>query len=88
MKKITGLFLFFMLLFIGNGLAGTVNLITKEELKAELGSGNLVILDVRTGRDWSTSEFKIPGAIRASSNEFDSWSDTYDKGKKFVLYCA
>jgi rhodanese-related sulfurtransferase len=88
MKRITGLSLILFLLFTGSVFASSVGLISKEELKAELGSENVIVLDVRAGRDWSTSEFKIPGAIRASGSEFASWADSYDKGKKIVLYCA
>lgn len=63
-------------------------LITKEELKGMLGDANLVILDTRTGRDWKSSEFKIKGAVRANPYAFDSWSGTYAKDQKLVLYCA
>ena len=62
--------------------------ITKEELKAQLGSPDIMILDVRTGTDWNSSEFKIKGAVRADPNEFDKWAEIYPKDKKFVLYCA
>ena len=65
--------------------AGTI---TKEELKAQLGSPDILILDVRSGTDWNSSEFKIKGAVRAGPNEFDKWAETYPKDKKFVLYCA
>lgn len=88
MKRITGLSLIFFFLFTGSVFAGSVGLMSKEELKAELGSENVIVLDVRAGRDWSTSEFKIPGAVRASGSEFASWADSYDKDKKIVLYCA
>ncbi len=88
MKRITGLSLILFFLFTGSVFAGSVGLISKEELKADIGSENVIVLDVRAGRDWSTSEFKIPGAIRASGSDFNSWSDSYDKDKKIVLYCA
>jgi rhodanese-related sulfurtransferase len=61
---------------------------TKEELKTQLDSPDIVILDVRTGGDWKTSEFKIKGAVRANPQEFDKWADVYPKNKKLVLYCA
>jgi rhodanese-related sulfurtransferase len=88
MKRITVLTSILFFLFTCSVFAGSVGLISKEELKADLGSDNVIILDVRAGRDWSTSEFKIPGAIRASGSDFGTWSDSYDKGKKIVLYCA
>ncbi len=68
--------------------ATEVGIITKEELKAQLDNSDIVLLDVRTGKDWKSSEFKIKGAIRANPNDFDEWSGTYPKDKKFVLYCA
>jgi hypothetical protein len=61
---------------------------TKEELKTQLDSSDVMILDVRKGKDWKSSEFKIKGASRADPNEFDKWAETYPKDKTFVLYCA
>ena len=68
--------------------AGDVAKMNKEDLKALLGSDNLVILDVRTGRDWSSSEFKIQGAQRAAKKDFEQWSAGLSKAKTLVLYCA
>lgn len=61
---------------------------TMETLKGMLGDPNLVIVDVRQGRDWDASEFKIKGAVRNDPAKFDSWKDTYPKDKTIVLYCA
>ena len=69
-------------------LAASVGIMTKEELKEKLDSPDLVILDVRTGRDWTSSEFKIQGAVRANPREFDTWSNQHDTAKTLVLYCA
>jgi hypothetical protein len=65
-----------------------VPLITKEELKPILSDADVVILDVRQGRDWSSSEFKIKGAVRVESNQITQLQDNYSKEKKLVLYCA
>lgn len=87
--KRTILFSLILALFaFSPSFAGSVQFMEKEELKSLLGSENLVILDVRTGRDWSTSEFKIPGAVRASSGDFSNWSSNYAKDSTIVLYCA
>ena len=63
--------------------------ITKEEVKSMIGEPGLIILDVRTARDWKDSEWKIKGAVRddrrGKSNE---WMDKYPKDKILVLYCA
>jgi rhodanese-related sulfurtransferase len=47
-----------------------------------------MILDVRTGGDWKSSEFKIKGAVRANPYDFDKWAEVYPKNKTLVLYCA
>lgn len=77
-----------LMLLFSAAPAFAVPLMEKEELQSLLGSDKVVILDVRSGRDWSSSEFKIAGAIRADSGEFDSWSQAYAKDQKIVLYCA
>lgn len=69
-------------------LAADVDTIDKDQLKQMLGSDDLVLLDVRTGGDWSSSEFKIKGAMRADPSEIASWSKNYEKDKTFVLYCS
>jgi rhodanese-related sulfurtransferase len=60
----------------------------KEELKARLGSPDLVLIDVRAGKDWKESDYKIAGAIRENPQEVDKWGEKYPKGKTLVLYCA
>jgi len=65
-----------------------VPLITKEELKALMEKGDVVILDVRSGRDWDSSEFKIQGALRADPKNVAAWVGEHAKNKPTVLYCA
>ena len=79
------LFLFTGALPIQAGNAPTMG---KDELKAQMGSDKIVILDVRSGRDWSSSEFKIKGAIRAPGDKLAQWSANYAKDQTLVLYCA
>ena len=88
MKKIIMLFSILLFFAVSPSLAGPVNLLEISELKDMLGSDTVVILDVRAGRDWSTSEFKIPGAIRKGGEDFAEWGHTLPKDKKIVLYCA
>jgi hypothetical protein len=60
--------------------------ITKEELKKLLDNPGVLIIDVRIGKDWDASEFKIKGAVRR--NPF-SWSaPDFPKDKTIVFYCA
>jgi rhodanese-related sulfurtransferase len=60
--------------------------ISKEELRAMLGNPDLVIIDDRTGSDWTASEFKIKGAIREDPNKVETWMDKYPKDKTLVFY--
>lgn len=69
-------------------MAEEVGLMSKDELKLSLGTSEVIILDVRAGRDWSASEYKIKGAVREDPSNFENWSSTYPKDKKLVLYCA
>jgi len=68
--------------------ADEVPRMTKEQLKALLDDPDVVILDVRTSRDWKGSEKKIKGAIRENPKGFASWAHKYSKDKTLVLYCA
>ena len=88
MRLILFVFLTLFLTNVSSVCAGGVEIMDKDELKAKLGSQDLVILDVRSGRDWSASEFMIKDAKREDPQEVDSWADGYDKGSTVVLYCA
>ncbi len=88
MSRLLTFLIAFSLLFSVNALASGVQIMTKEELKPLIGTEDVVVLDVRAGRDWSNSEFKIQGAMRTAAGDFDDWSMKLDKGKKIVLYCA
>ncbi len=61
---------------------------TKDELKGMLGNPDLVIVDVRYGKDWTDSDLKIKGAVREDPKVFESWANKYPKNKTIVLYCA
>ena len=81
----------FALSVMGSSLkvaAGEVPKINKEELKAMLDKENVVIIDVRIGKDWKASESKIKGAVREEPKKAKSWAIKYDKEKTYVLYCA
>lgn len=65
-----------------------VAIMSIDELQALLGSDTLTVLDVRKGRDWSSSEFKIQEARRADPREFEQWSANLPKDNTLVLYCA
>ena len=87
MKKILSLLIVFSLFLATQLVAADVATMDKDELKALLGSDKLVILDVRTGRDWSSSEFKIQDAIRVEGQDL-SVVDKFPKDNTYVFYCA
>ena len=87
MRRLFSLVLLFSFFLTTPLFAGSVQIMDKDELKTQLGSDNLVILDVRTGRDWSTSEFKIQDAIRVDGKDL-SVAEKHKKSDTFVLYCA
>jgi hypothetical protein len=77
---------------VGQGLttawADDVPRMTKEELRARLGAPELVILDLRIGRDWQASDLKITGAVREDPGDVAGWVEKYPKEKTIVTYCA
>jgi hypothetical protein len=75
-------------LFAKAAIAGEVPRMTKDELKAMLGNPDVVIIDVRTGKDWKASESKIKTAVREEPKKANSWAGRYDKNKTYILYCA
>ncbi len=86
--RITVVALSLILMGAWTALAVDVPRMSKEALKERLADPDVIILDVRTGGDWKASEFKIKGAVRASSDNVDSWAAKYAKDKTLVLYCA
>ncbi len=65
-----------------------VPIITKEELKPIMGNADVAIIDVRKGRDWTSSEFKIKGAVHGDPKKVAEWNKQFTKETKLVLYCA
>jgi hypothetical protein len=87
MKRLFSLVLLFSLFLVSPLVAGSVQIMDKDELKTLLGSDNLVILDVRLGKDWTSSEFKVQDALRVDGKDL-SVAEKYQKSDTFVLYCA
>jgi len=61
---------------------------TKEDLKARLDDPNMVVVDVRTERDWSASELKIKDAVRLDIRDVTTVAADADKARTYVFYCA
>ena len=78
----------FVLTALSLALSADVTRITKDELRTLIDKGDVIVVDVRTGRDWKSSEFKIHTAVREDSGQVASWANKYSKDKTLVLYCA
>jgi hypothetical protein len=61
---------------------------TKDQLIAQPGNSDFVIIDVRADHDWQDSNLKIKGAIREDPSRLDSWITKYPQDKSIVLYCT
>jgi rhodanese-related sulfurtransferase len=70
------------------GLAAEAPRMEKEQLKAQLGNPDVVILDVRAFTDWVMTKEKIKGAVRENPRDVEDWGGKYPKDKTIVLYCA
>jgi hypothetical protein len=64
----------------------TVDYMSPEDLLTILDNPEVIVLDVRTGRDWSSAEFKIRGAVRVAPETLNAWADRFPKEKTLVLY--
>jgi hypothetical protein len=62
--------------------------VDKDTLKGWLGDPNLVLIDVRTDKDWKASDKKIKGAERQDPLNVKTRASALPKEKKIVLYCA
>jgi hypothetical protein len=68
--------------------AQTVDLVDKDTLKGWLEQPDVIIMDVRTPKDWADSKKKIKGAVRQDPGKVAAWGGTLPKDKTIVLYCS
>ena len=87
-KRLTLLYLGFVLFSATVALAAEVPRISKEELQSMLGNPDTMIIDVRLSGHLAGSDTKIQGAIREDPEKVNSWMDKYPKDKTLVFYCA
>ncbi|HVO67996.1 MAG TPA: rhodanese-like domain-containing protein [Syntrophales bacterium] len=90
--------LFFSLLFIllnqlivpaASPATDVVPRITVQELKAKIDRGeDVVIIDVRAGREYEDSKIKIKGAIRISIVKLEDRISELPRDKEIVTYCT
>ena len=83
------IFIFFVVVGVTTfALSADIPKMTIDELKSMIGNPDLVIVDVRLGRDLAGSDLKIKGAVREDPNAVESWVNKYPKDKTIVFYCA
>ena len=83
-----GLFAAFLFVALSSAMSAEVPRMTKDELRTLIEEGDVTVVDVRTGRDWKSSEYKIHTAVREDAGQVASWATKYPKDKTLVLYCA
>jgi rhodanese-related sulfurtransferase len=89
-RNFLGMAVFFLaVIFVFGGMANgdDVKRISKESLKSLLGSENVIVVDVRTARDYSSSDLKIKGALREDPSQVRKWMGKYEKEKTLIFYC-
>jgi len=63
--------------------------ITAQELKVKMDRGeDIVILDVRTGRDYDRSREQIKGAVRISIFQLNERYGELPADKEIIAYCT
>ena len=62
--------------------------ITIEKFKEIMGKPGVVVLDVRTQKDWDAGTNKIPGAFKENAKKVSEWMSKYGKDKTIVVYCG
>ena len=73
--------------FVNSSCAGTsYQRMDKFALNENLGNKNVIIIDVREGRDWKSSKFKIKGAIRLEPNDPKVANVPLPKDKTLIFY--
>jgi rhodanese-related sulfurtransferase len=62
--------------------------ISKDELRAMMSNPDLLIIDVRTEKEWKKADKKIKGAVWEDSEEVKTWAAKYPRDKAIALYCS
>lgn len=73
----------------GGALAGDlVPRMKADQLLEKLDSPDVMIIDVRLGRDWEGSVRMIKNSVRRPYDDVESWIGELPDDKTIVLYCA
>jgi hypothetical protein len=62
--------------------------ISIERTKQMLASADVVIIDVRTAKNWWRSTTKIKNAVREEPDLLERWAQKYPKDKTLIFYCS
>lgn len=63
--------------------------VTKEDLLKRMEAGeDLLVIDVRNDADYMSSESRLPGAVRVSLDEIESFALTLERQSQVVTYCT
>jgi len=63
--------------------------ITVQDLKAKMDKGeDIVIIDVRAGREYEDSKIKMKGAIRISIVQLENRINELPRDKEIITYCT
>ncbi len=68
--------------------ASELSVISVDQFSQIQDNPAIMIIDVRQGRDWRSSNMKIKGAVRRAPENFKAWANQLPKDKQLVLYCA
>jgi rhodanese-related sulfurtransferase len=90
MKSILLTLVFFLSGLLPAFAAADFELMTKEELKPQLGNSELIVIDGRLTEQMEASGFKLPGAVWLPDSEAEiaAWAKNTPKNKTVVTYCA
>lgn len=86
--KTLGLILLFLGLNVAVAWGQDIPRMSIEQLQGMLGNPDVVVLDVRTAKDWDSGKTKITGALRMNPGDVETWAKDLDTSKTYVLYCA
>ncbi len=62
--------------------------ISIERTKQMLANPDVVIIDVRTAKNWWRSPSKIENAVREELGSLERWAKKYPKDKTLIFYCT
>ncbi|MBF0318284.1 MAG: hypothetical protein HQL01_00565 [Nitrospirae bacterium] len=59
-----------------------------DELKAKLGTPDVIIIDVRSPAAYNADKMKIKGSVRENPMQIGKWSQKYPKDKEIIFFCT